>query len=308
MVKKISYNSKEEWLSLRKGFIGGSDAASVIGLNPYKGAYALWAEKTGKIPEFEGNITTRVGAYLEDLVAKMFTEETGKKVRRENRMLVNDQYPFACADVDRMVVGEDSLLEIKTTNSIPVMKKVRNGEFPETFYCQMMHYLAVSGLKKAYLAVLIECREFKIFELERDEGEIAALMSSEEQFWHCVQTDTPPAADGSESTSDTLSALYPTSNGDTVSLFAYEAELAQYIALTAQIKALEAQRDECANKVKAFMNEAGRGESYRHRVSWTTAERRTFDSKRFIKENPQIDMESYYKTSSYRTFKVTEKE
>ena len=308
MVKKISYNSKEEWLSLRKGFIGGSDAASVIGLNPYKGAYALWAEKTGKIPEFEGNITTRVGAYLEDLVAKMFTEETGKKVRRENRMLVNDQYPFACADVDRMVVGEDSLLEIKTTNSIPVMKKVRNGEFPETFYCQMMHYLAVSGLKKAYLAVLIECREFKIFELERDEGEIAALMSSEEQFWHCVQTDTPPAADGSESTSDTLSALYPTSNSDTVSLFAYEAELAQYIALTAQIKALEAQRDECANKVKAFMNEAGRGESSRHRVSWTTAERRTFDSKRYLKDNPEADKEEYYKTSSYRTFKVTEKE
>ena len=159
-----------------------------------------------------------------------------------------------------------------------------------------------------FLAVLIECRDFKIFELERDEGEISALMASEEQFWHCVQTNTPPAADGSESTSDTLSALYPTSNGDTVSLFAYEAELAQYIAITAQIKALEAQRDECANKVKAFMNEAGRGESSRHRVSWTTAERRTFDSKRFIKENPQIDMESYYKTSSYRTFKVTEKE
>ena len=308
MINEIAYSSREEWLSLRKGFIGGSDAGAVVGLNPYKGAYALWAEKTGKIPEFEGNITTRVGSYLEDLVAQMFTEETGKKVRRKNRMLVNDLYPFACADVDRMVVGEDALLEIKTTNSIPAIKKFKNGEYPEQWYCQMMHYLAVSGLKKAYLAVLIECREFKIFELERDEGEIAALMSSEEQFWHCVQTDTPPAADGSESTSDTLSALYPTSNGDTVSLFAYEAELAQYIALTAQIKALEAQRDECANKVKAFMNEAGRGESSRHRVSWTTAERRTFDSKRFIKENPQIDMESYYKTSSYRTFKVTEKE
>lgn len=308
MINEIAYSSREEWLSLRKGYIGGSDAGAVVGLNPYKGAYALWAEKTGKIPEFEGNITTRVGSYLEDLVAQMFTEETGKKVRRKNRMLVNDLYPFACADVDRMVVGEDALLEIKTTNSIPAIKKFKNGEYPEQWYCQMMHYLAVSGLKKAYLAVLIECREFKIFELERDEGEIAALMSSEENFWNCVLTDTPPAADGSESTSDTLSALYPTSNGDTVSLFAYEAELAQYIALTAQIKALEAQRDECANKVKAFMNEAGRGESSRHRVSWTTAERRTFDSKRFIKENPQIDMESYYKTSSYRTFKVTEKE
>ena len=306
MINEIAYKNREEWLSLRKGYIGGSDAGAVIGLNPYKSAYALWAEKTGKLPEFEGNIITRVGSYLEDLVAQMFMEDTGKKVRRKNRMLVNDEYPFACADVDRMVVGEDSLLEIKTTNSFPVIKRFKNGEYPETWYAQMMHYLAVSGLKKAYLAVLIECRDFKVFELDRDEDEIAALMAAEKEFWNCVTTNTPPATDGAASTSETLSTLYPNSTGDTVSLVAYESELNQYIALSSQIKDLEAQKEEVANKVKAFMNEAGRGETLHHKVSWATAERRTFDSKRFAKENPHIDMDKYYKTSTYRTFKVSE--
>ena len=309
MIKEIEYSSKEEWLALRKKLgIGGSEAGSVIGLNPYKGAYTLWAEKTGKIPEFEGNLITEVGSYLEEFVAQLFTRETGKKVRRKNRILVNDQYPFAFADVDRMVVGEKALLEIKTTNSFPVMKKIKNKEYPEQWYCQMTHYLAVSGLEKAYLAVLIGCRDFKIFELERDEAEISTLMFEEEEFWHLVQTNTPPPADGLESTSKTITALYPESNSDNVNLYNYQTELARYMELSEQIKALEQAKEETANKVKAFLGEAGRGESDRYRVSWTSSERRSFDSKRFAKENPDVDMDSYYKVSTYRTFKVTEKE
>lgn len=309
MIKEIEYSSKEEWLALRKKLgIGGSEAGSVIGLNPYKGAYTLWAEKTGKIPEFEGNLTTEVGSYLEEFVAQLFTRETGKKVRRKNRILVNDQYPFAFADVDRLVVGEKALLEIKTTNSFPVMKKIKNKEYPEQWYCQMTHYLAVSGLEKAYLAVLINCSDFKIFELERDEAEISVLMGEEENFWKRVQTNTPPPADGLESTSKTITALYPESNTDNVNLYSYQTELARYMELSAQIKVLEKAKEEAANKVKAFLGEAGKGESDRYRVSWTSSERRNFDSARFAKENPDIDIDSYYKVITYRTFKVTEKE
>lgn len=309
MIKEIEYSSKEEWLALRKKLgIGGSEAGSVISLNPYKGAYTLWAEKTGKIPEFEGNLITEVGSYLEEFVAQLFTRETGKKVRRKNRILVNDQYPFAFADVDRLVVGEKALLEIKTTNSFPVMKKIKNKEYPEQWYCQMTHYLAVSGLEKAYLAVLIGCRDFKIFELERDEAEISVLMGEEEKFWGMVKTNTPPPADGLESTSKTITALYPESNSDIVNLYSYQTELARYMELSEQIKALEQAKEESANKVKAFLGEAGKGESDRYRVTWTSSERRSFDSKRFAKENPDIDMDSYYKVSTYRTFKVTEKE
>ena len=307
MIKEIAYESKDEWLSIRKDYIGGSDAGAVVGLNPYKSAYSLWAEKTGKIPEFEGNTTTRVGSYLEELVAEMFTEETGKKVRRKNRILVNEDYPWACADVDRMIVGEKAILEIKTTNSPVAMKKFRNGEYPEAWYCQMTHYLAVTGLDKAYLAVLIESRDFKIFELERDEEEIASLMSAENAFWDYVKAGTPPVADGTASTSEALVAVYPQSNEDTVDLFGYENELTQYIAILAEIKRLEELKDWHANKVKAYLGEAGRGENERFRVSWTTSERKTFDSKKLVADHPEIDLSGYYKVSSSRTFRVTEK-
>ena len=307
MIKEIAYENKDEWLSLRKGYIGGSDAGAVVGLNPYKSAYSLWAEKTGKLPEFEGNTITRVGSYLEELVAQMFTEETGKKVRKKNRILVNEDYPFACADVDRLIVGEKALLEIKTTNSPVATKKFKNGEYPEAWYCQMTHYLAVTGLEKAYLAVLIECREFKIFELERDEEEIEALMDAEKNFWNLVKTDQPPVADGMASTSEALTAIYPQSNDETVDLFGYLNDLVQYMSLTAQIKALEGQKDEVANKVKAFLGDAGKGENERYRVSWTTSERKSLDTKRLAQDHPEIDLNEYYKVSTSRTFRVTEK-
>lgn len=309
MIREISYNTKEEWLALRKQLgVGGSEAGAVIGMNPYKSAYTLWAEKTGRVAEFEGNLITEVGSYLEAFVAELFERETGKKVRRKNKILVNDAYPFAFADVDRLVVGEKALLEIKTTNSVPIMKQLRNSnEFPEAYYAQVVHYLAVSGLEKAYLAVLINCREFKVFELERDENEIAALMGAEEEFWcHYVHDDTPPPADGAASTSDTITAIYPESNGDTVSLIAYETDLKQYMNFNALIKDLEKQRDEVANRIKAFMGESGRGESDGYKVSWTSSSRSSFDSKKFAADHKDLDLSEYYKTSSYRTFKVTE--
>jgi predicted phage-related endonuclease len=79
------------------------------------------------------------------------------------------------------------------------------------------------------------------------------------------------------------------------------------MAISAQIKPLDERKNELANKVKTFMNEAGKGESDGYKVSWTAAERRTFDTKAFAAEHKNIDLEKYYKKSTYRTFKVTEK-
>lgn len=308
MIKEYEFKNRDEWLEIRHKYIGGSDAGAVVGMNPYKSAYSLWAEKTDKIAPFEGNITTKVGAFLEELVAQMFCEETGKKVRKKNRTMVNDDYPFACANVDRLVVGEKALLEIKTTNSIPLMRKLKDsGEFPRAYYCQCVHYMAVTGLEKAYLAVLINCRELKIYELERDEAEIKALMEAEREFWSYVTSNTAPSPDGLQSTSETISEMYPESSDNEVSLFAYETELAQIASLNGQIKDLKKIKDEMENRVKVFMGEAGSGYSSRYKVTWRASSRVSFDSKAFAKDHPNINLAPYQNTTSSRTFRLTER-
>mgnify|MGYP003289634399 CR=1 FL=1 len=307
MIQEFEFKDHEEWLAIRSKYIGGSDAGAVIGLNPYKSRYSLWAEKTGKVPGFEGNIATKVGSYLEELVAKMFEEETGKKVRRKNRTMVNDIYPFACANIDRAVIGEKALLEIKTTTSIPIMKQLRNTEFPAAYYAQVVHYLAVTGLEKAYLAVLVNCRELKIFTLDRDQAEIDALMEAEKAFWEYVEKDIEPGVDGSDATSDAILARYPESTDKNVDLIGYETELMEYMELSKRIKELTALKDEKANIIKDFMREAGSGTSRDYKVSYKTSSRKTFDDKKFHEEHGSINLEPYYKVSSSRRFTVTKK-
>ena len=289
MITKIATPNKEEWKKLRHKYVGGSDAAAIVGLNPFASAYSLWAEKTDRVPPFEGNLTTEVGTYLEDFVAKKFEEETGKKVRRENHSILNDQYPWAIANVDRVVVGEDAGLEIKTTSELNT-KSFKNGEYPSQYYAQCVHYIAMTGKQRWYLAVLIGNKEFKWFTIERDEGEIAALMAAEEEFWKHVKDNTPPEADGHKSTTETIKTVFAQSNDEEVNLFGYEDCLKQYIALGKQIKELKTLQDEMANKVKSFMGNAGKGMSDHFKVSWTTS----------------IKKAHYVNESVSRTFRVTE--
>lgn len=307
MITNIPYHGHEEWLSIRRQYIGGSDAGAVVGLDDYCSPYSLWAQKTGKIPEFSGNITTRVGAYLEKLVADMFTEKTGKKVHKHNFTVVNDVYPWACANVDRLIIGEKSLLEIKTTNSLPTMKQCKNGEFPARWYCQVTHYMAVTGLEKAYIAVLLKCNDFMMFEIDRDESEIDALMSAEKAFWKCVQTDTPPVIDGMEATTESIRAIFPESNGNDINLLGYDPYIHQYISISSKIKELESLRNEAANSIKTFMRETETGYTDKYNVYWKSCNRLTFDWKKFAEDHKDMDLSPYYKTSTTRPFKVIEK-
>ena len=305
-LKKISTKDMphEVWLEHRQKSIGGSDASAIIGFNHYCSPYTVWCDKLGKLPPKEDNEAMRLGRDLEDYVAKRFTEKTGKKVRRENNILINPDIPFAHANVDRMIIGEDAGFEAKTT-SVLNLSKFKNGEYPATYYVQCVHYLMVTGCQRWYLGVLILGQGFRDFVIERDEGEIEALKKSEEAFWEYVSTNTPPMVDGTKSTTESLKAVFPESVEEFVGLQAYEADLKEYMNCCSLIKDMEKQRDEAANRVKLFMGESARGESQSYKVSWVSSVRNNFDSKAFQKDNPGIDLSAYMKQTNVRTFKVS---
>lgn len=305
-LKMIPYGSHEEWLKIRKGYIGGSDAGAIIGLNPYNSAFSVWAEKTGQTPEFEGNISTRVGTYLEDLVAKLFMEETGKQVQRMNFTLVNADYPWACANIDREVIGEDAVLEIKTTTSFGAIKKFRSGEYPEQWYGQMVHYLAVTGAKKAYLAALENNRELRVFELDRDEEEIKALMDAEREFWntYVLPKKTPPV-DGHSATSEAIKKIFSEEAGDSIDLSGFLDVFQQRKAVNEQIKNLKAELDGLDNRVKVAMGSMAKGTCGRFSVSWKLQNTSGLDRDKIKADFPEIDFSKY--ASQSRVFRVTEK-
>lgn len=294
------------WLEERRKSIGGSDAAGIVGLNAYSSPYSIWADKTGRLPEPQDNEAMRQGRDLEHYVAERWAEHTGKRCRRKNEMIRNPDYPFAHANIDRWVVGERAGLECKTT-SVMNLKHFKNGEYPERYYCQCVHYMAVTGAERWYLGVLVLNQGFYSYVIERDEDEIAALMTAEREFWEYVKKDTPPPVDGSQATREALSAIYLESiPGSPLDLFGMDKPFERLHTLKSQIKDLERERDLCEQQLKQALGEAESGVCGCHSVTWKSQSRRTFDYKRFAEENPELPLEDYFKTTTFRKFDIKE--
>lgn len=302
MITKIKTANHEEWLKLRSQYIGGSDAAAVIGLNPYKSPYALWAEKTGQTAPFGGNIATQIGTYLERFVAIMYSEKTGNRVRNDTHTYFNSDYPWACANVDRMITGKKAGLEIKTTNDRKKTRLLLDGKIPNDWLCQMTHYMAVTGLDHWELAALCENRELVILPLSRDEDDIAALMSAERSFWEQVKSREPPSVDGAASTAAALDAMYPDSEADSqVSLEPVAHYLSELLRLKSEKKVLEGRIRTAENVIKEYMGDIEYGFCGDMSVNWKTVSRITYDTKALCRDHPDI-MEQYQKVSASRRF------
>ena len=307
MITKVSTKgmSREEWLNVRRKTIGGSDAGAICGLNPYSSAYHVYADKLQLIAPQAENEAMRQGRDFEQYVAERFCEETGKKVRRENAILYNSAYPFAHADVDRLIVGEDAGLECKTANPLHNPDYL-SGSYPDYYYAQCMHYMMVTGKSKWYLAVLVFQKGLYIFEIERNEEEITVLADIEKTFYeNCIVGKLEPPADGAPSTTATISERFMQSNGESIDLSLYSSEIEQYCRLKEQKKELEQLMDGQLNVIKGFMKEAERGTCGDLRVVWKTQVRRQFDKKRFAEEHPEINLDDYMQTSTSRPFKIS---
>jgi len=300
--------SYDEWLELRKSGIGGSDIGAIMGFNSYKSVYQVFLEKTSQYHEEIDNEAIYFGNELEDFVAREFTKRTGKKVRRLNKMLSHSKYPFMLANLDRIVVGEDALLECKTANEY--MKGEWEGnEIPASYLCQVHHYLAVTGYSKAYIAVLIGGNKFVWKEIERDEEFIQILIEREKDFWeNHVLKDVPPPIDDSEATKELLGNMYPKDDGTIIRLTRDEDIIIEAIeAIKTELKTLEAQKTLYENQLKAVMKNATTGQTQRHVATLKTVKRTNIDSARLKAEQPDI-YEKYTNSTSYRRLNIKELE
>ena len=223
---------REDWLEVRKTGIGSSDAAAAVGLNPYQSQLELWMVKTGrdgglpKVDPHDEESPMYWGTLLEPIVAAHYTRRTGNRVRKINAVL---QHPdpdkaWMMANIDREVIGASDvqILECKTAG-INGARLWKEG-VPEYVQLQVHHQLAVTGKQAADVAVLIGGQHLEIHRIERDEVLIRNLIQLERQFWHYVETDTPPPADGSESADLALRCLYPQDAGNTVGGFKSEVQ------------------------------------------------------------------------------------
>lgn len=311
MNKLKSINTKnmsdEEWKQLRTHSIGGSDCGTILGMNNYQSPFTLWQKKLWA-DNYEEDISDKIqvkfGHYNEQFVAKLFEEKTGKKLRKHNKMMYHKDYDFISANVDRVVIGENALLECKTTSEF-LKDKWKDGNVPASYMAQCYHYMAVTGVEVVYIAVLFGNSEFHYETIERDEEVINDIINAEVEFWneYIVKGQRPPA-DDSEITSKALNNFWKETKNDVVNFDEEKTALFKGIlAIKEQQKELDKQLKGHQNQLKELLGENEFGEVSEYKASWKKQNRESFDAKRFKEENPEL-YEQYKKSSTTRTLNV----
>ena len=194
--------TREAWLTYRRLGIGGSDAASVLGISPFRTGVDLYYDKLGlPMEDSEENwVAMEVGTLLEDLVARIFAKKTGLEVCPMPVMFQHTEHPWMLADLDFLVEmpdGSTAILECKTTNYNARDKWEYDGKpiVPQYYEAQGRHYMAVMNLNRVYFCCLYGNSEDEVIirSIDRDLKYEAELIALEEHFWvNHVKAKIPP--------------------------------------------------------------------------------------------------------------------
>lgn len=263
-----AHKDEAAWLEQRKLGIGASEIAAVMGLNSWKSALQIYAEKTGEIePEdLSGNDSVFFGKEDEPSIAKRYRQKTGRAVSMGGELLRSKEYPWALATIDAWALDSSDKhlefefpLEIKTTSAFNADDWAEGA--PEIYYLQVQHQLLVTGYPLASIACRIGGNKFVYTDIQRDETTIRKIIYHGERFWQMVQDRKPPEPDGSLSAKAALQSIYPEEEAEKV--IELPAELYDIAfdldALKEDKKLMGAQILEKENLIKAAMKDASRG-------------------------------------------------
>ena len=287
MTVEQAASDHEAWEKLRMQGIGGSDVAVIMGYNPWKKPYALYCEKVGLVPpeDLSENEAVEWGTKLEPIVAQKFSEVTGKKLKRWGTVC-NPDAPWQMANFDRLIVGEDCGLECKTANAFK-KEEWEGDNVPDAYYTQSQWYIFLSGLEGWWIACLIGGQHFEYKYIPRNDTFIADMLEKVTDFWeNHVLAKVPPEVDGSESSTEALKKVYPSSNGVEIALPSQANDLfARLDELDKTLALVKEQQEQAKNQLKLMLGDNEIGVIGDRKVTWKTQKARaSIDSKKLQKE------------------------
>ncbi len=286
--------------------IGGSDAAAILGLSPWRTPLEVYLEKIGERQPQPDTAATYWGRVLEDVVAEEYARRTGAKLRRVNRTLAHPDHPVILANLDREIVAHErgpGVLEVKTAaRRSDDWGEEGTDEIPEHYLAQVQHYLGVTGRRWADVAVLfLGERLFRIYRIHRDDELVGALFEEELRFWReHVEPRVPPEP----RTLDDIRRRWPRHEPDRVLMAPPDIVEAaeQLAALRAELKALETREKELLAAIQKAMADAERLDAPDGRTlaTWKAVASKRLDTKALRKAHPDIVREFERETESRR--------
>lgn len=198
-IKTLKQGDNDQWHFSRCKGLGGSDVGTILGINKYKTKHQLWLDKRGctSVPM---NNKMYMGHVLEPVIAQEFAKATGYKVKVVKKQFKSKDYPFLLGYIDRLIIednGEKAILECKNCSNSQTFGNgyiYREGAFyngtvfnkesiPLTYYCQVQHYMNITGIHKCYLACLIDGSDFRIYHVPYNQTDVNKIISVCTDFW-----------------------------------------------------------------------------------------------------------------------------
>jgi putative phage-type endonuclease len=267
-----------EWRKRRSIGLGSSDAPVIAGVAPWGDIRTLFAEKVGWAAPIIETRPMAWGKHLEPAIAAAYADETGRKLRRVNRLLRHRELDWMLASLDRVVVGERRLVEIKTARfASEQWGQAGTDEVPDHYRLQVIHQLGVTGYEVADIVVLFAGSDLRIYTVPRDEELLTDLVGLEGAFWAAVKAKSLPA-----DLTDLAPRPVPLREGEVAAsdIPAPVALLASRVAgLRRDAKVIEEVKEQAEAELKAAIDEfiAIRGDGFRityrqqgdrHQVGW----------------------------------------
>ena len=175
-MKTLTFQTKEDWFSARRGKITGSRLKDIIvkrGTGKKIGFYELIAERLATEPEGDETPMDR-GTRLEGEAMQKFTEKTGIEVDTSLVIWSRDDNESIALSPDGFI-GETKAVEVKCLSSASHIKAFLTQEIPDEYEMQTLQYFIVNDkLETLYVAFYdprIPVKDFFIIELHRKDLE-----------------------------------------------------------------------------------------------------------------------------------------
>lgn len=178
-----------EWLEMRRTKIGASEAAIIQGISPYKTAFDLWSEKTGRTQPPPSNPAMLRGNALEPEVRSYYEEKINETFLP--KVVMHPTYEWMMASLDGINFIGNKILEIKCCNR-EVFEKAQQGIVVPHYYSQIMHQLNCCPEADECHYVCFNRGEYATVIVEPDEDYIEDLIIKEAEFYQCMINNVPP--------------------------------------------------------------------------------------------------------------------
>jgi len=276
------------WLQSRKAGIGGSDAPAIMGLSAYKTPLQVFMEKRGEVDNsFYDNDVLEWGRRLEPVIRQKYCDITGLEVAVPQEIIRHPDHDFIIGTPDGLAV--DRVVEIKTANSMDGWGEEGTDQIPLNYLVQVQHYMMITGLPVADIAVLFPFANFKIYSAVADLELHALMVAKEFDFWHnnVLQGVAPDPV-----SSEDARIMFPKSTAGIITGGPEMVELhARLKALKEQEKDIEAQIEQAKTEVMAFIGEKDTvaDRDGRQLFTWkSTKPGEKFEKDKFKAEMPEV--------------------